>query len=544
MSFSKLMTLGQLKAIGVKDERWTIQDKLTMYKGVIRIYNREQKNQVKDTNVLRKMNYKKISTLRKEVKELHEQVKLCMQGDKSLTRRLLQNHRELQLTYMNMSLDVHLGDLQHIISAPDFNRADLKQQAITNAIQNYDVKFCAAKNIQSVYKRMLAILRKDQRYYEAILVTLQSDSNTQHKCLIRATEMGQLAMEEMANMKSEYTRLEKEVRANMTDREMCLKEIRDRLVDLREESQGLVRTESEFDIQMIQTVTVEEPRKKGKDMEQEIRELNEILTRLQDVTLVPNVKNILPSMLNTLRQKRRLLEELRENAVAFDDMLNKKNHADLMHYSLYHSGAERTLKYEQERKKLKKSIELQKTRLQKILVDQDKISNLSVKLRGGLQRLCKLLEDIKVPPEYTDVDVTRWPVKSLAESLRPHAADEEVQERPPINEEAQRLIHLIESKVRFLKLRVKEVGDPAETERAFVAHFKHVSEFMSTNLYPPEDVVEAPALIVDVVMEDSQVPNRMEIKARSQEIYIEATRNPFEVVEVKGRSKKGGKKKK
>lgn len=51
--------------------------------------------------------------------------------------------------------------------------------------------------------------------------------------------------------------------------------------------------------------------------------------------------------------------------------------------------------------------------------------------------MCKLLEDIKVPPEYTDVDVTRWPVKSLAESLRPHAADEEVQERPPINEEGE-----------------------------------------------------------------------------------------------------------
>ena len=45
---------------------------------------------------------------------------------------------------------------------------------------------------------------------------------------------------------------------------------------------------------MIQTVTVEEPKKKGKDIEQEIRELNDILTRLQDVTLVPNAKNILP----------------------------------------------------------------------------------------------------------------------------------------------------------------------------------------------------------------------------------------------------------
>lgn len=75
-------------------------------------------------------------------------------------------------------------------------------------------------------------------------MTLQNDSRIQHKCLIRATEMGQMAMEEMANMRYEYTRLEREVRTNMMERESCLKEIRDRLVDLYEESQGLVRTEA------------------------------------------------------------------------------------------------------------------------------------------------------------------------------------------------------------------------------------------------------------------------------------------------------------
>lgn len=102
--------------------------------------------------------------------------------------------------------------------------------------------------------------------------------------------MGQLAMEEMANMKYEYTRLEKEVRANMIERERSLKEIRDRLVDLYEESQGLVRTESEFDMQMMQ----EEPKKKGKNIEEELRELDEILTRMQDVTLVPQFDDIYP----------------------------------------------------------------------------------------------------------------------------------------------------------------------------------------------------------------------------------------------------------
>ena len=56
---------------------------------------------------------------------------------------------------------------------------------------------------------------------------------------------------------------------------------------------------------------------------------------------------------------------------------------------------------------------------------------------------------------------------------------------------AQRLIHLIDSKVMFLKTRLKEIGPAAEEERAFVTHFKHVSNFISSNLYPVEDVVEA-----------------------------------------------------
>lgn len=40
MSFAKLMTLSQLKALGVKDERWTINDKLSMYKGMIKLYSK------------------------------------------------------------------------------------------------------------------------------------------------------------------------------------------------------------------------------------------------------------------------------------------------------------------------------------------------------------------------------------------------------------------------------------------------------------------------------------------------------------------------
>ncbi|KAL0280410.1 UNVERIFIED_CONTAM: hypothetical protein PYX00_001705 [Menopon gallinae] len=438
-----------------------------------------------------------------------------------------------------LQTQILIGDINYLINAPEFGRTDLQQQSLTNAIQNYVVKFCAAMNIQNVYKRMLAVLYKDQRYYEAILVTLQNDSRIQHKCLIRATEMGQLAMEEMANMRYEYMRLERDVRTNMMERESCLKEIRDRLVDLYEESQGLVRTESEFDMQLMQGET----KRRGRNLEEEVEELRVILYKLQEVTLVPHMKDILPRLVEILRQKKRLLEQLMINAEACEDLLNKKNHAELMYYTLYHKGAEATTMYNEEANKLRAEIDAQKDRFTKVHTEQTMVSKQSVELRSGLQRLVQILERVKVPKDYVDMEVPQWPVRDVAVSLRPKhvEGDEEAPvERLPISEEALRLIHLLECKMRYIKSRLNEQGDPAEQERAFVAHYKHVSDFMAAHLYATEEVMEAHALIVDVILEDAQVPNRNEIKARSHEIYLEATRNPLELLEVKG--KKGRKK--
>ena len=47
---------------------------------------------------------------------------------------------------------------------------------------------------------------------------------------------------------------------------------------------------SEFDMQMMQ----EEPKRKGKPIEEELRELDELLSRMQDVTLVPKFSDIFP----------------------------------------------------------------------------------------------------------------------------------------------------------------------------------------------------------------------------------------------------------
>lgn len=57
-------------------------------------------------NVLKKKNHRKILTLQKEIKELQEQVSISIHGDTRMMRRLLFNHKELQLTYQNLSPEV------------------------------------------------------------------------------------------------------------------------------------------------------------------------------------------------------------------------------------------------------------------------------------------------------------------------------------------------------------------------------------------------------------------------------------------------------
>ena len=107
----------------------------------------------------------------------------------------------------------------------------------------------------------------------------------------------------------------------------------------------------------------------------------------------------------------------------------------------------------------------------------------------GLQRLSQILEEVKTPSDFVDHDYTPWPVKDVAICTRPKTDDEPW--RLPINEDAQRLLRLLEAKMRFIKSRLRESGDAAEYERAFVARFKHVSEMISSNLYPEEGALEA-----------------------------------------------------
>lgn len=84
---------------------------------------------------------------------------------------------------------------------------------------------------------------QDSSYFTVVLEALKLDCRAQGKCLMGATEMGQLAMEYLDDRKFEFSKLEKEIKANMKERERTLKLVRKEVAFLTDSFPNLIRKE-------------------------------------------------------------------------------------------------------------------------------------------------------------------------------------------------------------------------------------------------------------------------------------------------------------
>lgn len=89
---------------------------------------------------------------------------------------------------------------------------------------------------------MYSVLQ-DSSYFTVVLEALKLDCRAQGKCLMGATEMGQLAMEYLDDRKFEFNKLEKEIKANMKERERTLKLVRREVAYLTNSFPKLIRKE-------------------------------------------------------------------------------------------------------------------------------------------------------------------------------------------------------------------------------------------------------------------------------------------------------------
>lgn len=80
-------------------------------------------------------------------------------------------------------------------------------------------------------------------YYNALLDALKADRDEQGKVLYRATLLGQLAAEDLDDIRQKYKKMSKEVWINMKERERTLKIARTKVEKLWENCRSLVRVD-------------------------------------------------------------------------------------------------------------------------------------------------------------------------------------------------------------------------------------------------------------------------------------------------------------
>ena len=97
---------------------------------------------------------------------------------------------------------------------------------------------------------MLGILKQDSVHHETLLDTLKQDQQSQCKVILKATIMGQLAVEQSDDIEEKCRRVNRKVWNNMKERERALTVVRGQVEDLWSFARSLIRTEVSCDDDM------------------------------------------------------------------------------------------------------------------------------------------------------------------------------------------------------------------------------------------------------------------------------------------------------
>ncbi|KAL0852275.1 hypothetical protein ABMA28_000483 [Loxostege sticticalis] len=551
-----MLSAAKVRIHGMQDENWVIKDKINQYRGLIKLYERDRKIHEGDLAKQKKRYSRDIRTLRKEIATRRGELSVAVYGDKQFLRNAFQEHRRLQLTYMNSQADkvlesIHQENfnkrkqldrirytkkkkmekfrLTQLESAELRDRliyevggklpAEKKEQAVANYVQRANIKKNAALAIKVMYKKILDILKKDSSYFTVVLEALKLDCRAQGKCLMGATEMGQLAMEYLDDRKFEVNKLTQEIKANMKERERTLKLVRREVAYLIDSFPDLIRKEEATNLDDLY-----EELETGSQhsVHWELEEVMLICKRLQKATLVPSFEKILLRLKEQQYQSERLMTQLTVNSTKRDALIEDRKHAYLMLDSLKNVGQERTAIYVNEKKQLVAQIDAEdreEKNLKKLLDEKGK---LIIEMKTSLQQINELLSSVGVP------NAPR-PFQAVPAAIQ-YALEDMVQPVPEVEADFDKLILTARQKLNVLIQAVSKMEvTPEIKQNANLFYHNILARSMRDNY---KDEVVAEGGLIEFEMEDPNVPSHAIIKLRSKQL-VDAQVSEFDVPDAK-----------
>ncbi|KAK4876929.1 hypothetical protein RN001_009435 [Aquatica leii] len=533
-----MLSAKKVRVHGMQSSRWTTRDKLTQYKGLINLYTRDRKILSCDSAIARKKQIKEIKQLRKDIKSNRAELDNAIQGDRQKLRNTLAEHRDLQLVFQNLppiraidhlhqgnfnqrklldrmdyrmkqktqtliALKLELAELEDRLTYEDLGQIPVEKQAqiVTGKVQDAILKKEAAIAVRATYKNILNILKKDSIYFDAVLGTLKYDSFVQSKCMVRTTELGQLATEYLDDRKQEFKELEKVVKRDMKAREESLKVVRKEVADLSNNMGMLIRRDSDINLGRVSVPRSSE----DVVLQQELENIEKVLKTLQETTYVSSFDDIYPCLVDQQKQTKRLNDILKQSKAERDKLVNKKNHADKMYTQLLYTMNSSTFEYKKEKERLLEEIKNQNQRKEEIKELSMQQGTLLANVRAALHQLSQKCAIIKGKDAKGEVRKSAQKKTSLGDLITPP---------PYFEEDGVKIVELLVPKLTLLVNNAVGQLDGDKKEIAY-KYFQQLQSTTCTTVPIEEDEIEE-SLLTDIVMEDTSVPTYNDIKAKSK----------------------------
>lgn len=546
MISTNMLSANKVKLHGMTSTKWTTRDKITQYKGLINLYTRDKKIIEMDTQISQKKQAKELKVIQREIEQNRRDLDNAVRGDKQKLRNTLADHREMQLAYQNAKPERVIDMVNQVNftkrKARDFLKYRMNQKSdklidlklryasyedrlryeglswqamlpcekqahiITGKVQDAILKKQAAIYIRNSYKEMIAIMKKDALYFDAILVSIQNDGLSQGKCMINATKLGQLGTEYLDDRRQEFHLLEKVVKRDMISRKKDLTQVQHNVEHFAQNLRHLLRRDSDINLGKVE---LEETRSLS-ELKDEMDTVEKSLNYLKESVFTPSIESIFPCIREQLRQKERLSDFVTKCETNRNELLNRTNHATLMRSQLENTMIDTTTDYNSEKSELKKKIatKIQEKTETDVLINTR--HNLLAKVRISLKHLY-----------------------SLTTLLQKQDKKGAKQEEEPLD--GTKLIPELVSKFAKLAANSKDLLSGSGIEEGYRIFEQYMQD--RSKKYVPNVAISEESL-VETIFTDTHVLSRDDIKKQSAEIVaLNAVSEDFQPVRKSKRKK-------
>ncbi|KYN27066.1 hypothetical protein ALC57_03408 [Trachymyrmex cornetzi] len=483
----------------IRVETWLIRDKISRYRGILKLHARDKKLQLSQATKLKSIVSRKVTSLDVDVKRHHEIVSHLRDGKQRILRLLADHKRD----YLAVN---HLKPSE--IYATIHQDCNLKRRLLDKLY--YEKK----KRL----KRAIKICSFDAIFFDTLMNILKEDQSSQCKVMLKVTVMGQLAAENLDDIRQKYKRMSRVVWRNMKIREQMLSTVNSQVKDLWAYVQSLVRVESDHVFMKRDTDLF------NKTLENQLAHLQNICTEVKDVLLVRSYHDLLSRLENQSEHRIALLARLDINIKNREVLLSKKHQALQVLEGLKYSTKEQSkINGTQD---ILEHIEIEKKR-EKDLKEQITVhGELLTNIRAALQNMNTMLLCVK----HSIKGVVKKPVKDGNKKELTIAIDkEDIEERDALAEiermdtDVLALLSRISQKINIL-FNISNFELEEKEEEARDLYHTYVSNYNSDLIFGTGKE-EPIGLLVEHEMVDVAIPTRADIKYQSRQI-LEAHLKP------------------